>query len=182
MGIRGTGHRQLHAAKRGRLPTSDDEADAFSAPQYLTTTPFVISDRVAVLSSSLGGIAAVGDVERNIWEQMYQAKFRGAVAFYSSCTGDSGIVSVPTLILIGEKDDWAWAHACREMVENANRKSPPIKLVVYPEATHDFDVPATVPYQVLGHHMAYDPEATQDAERRVRDFLHDVLQQQSSQP
>ncbi len=85
------------------------------------------------------------------------------------------MVSVPTLILIGEKDDWAWAHACREMTENATKKGAPIKLVVYPNATHDFDVPATGPYQILGHHMAYDPEATQDAEKQVRNFLHDVL-------
>ena len=46
-------------------PTSGDEVDAFSALQYLTTKPFVIPDRVAVLGSSLGGIAAVADVERN---------------------------------------------------------------------------------------------------------------------
>jgi dienelactone hydrolase len=161
-------------------PTSDDAVDAFSALKYLTTKPFVIPDRVAVLGSSLGGVAAVGDVESNLWEQMYHAKFRGAVAFYPSCTGDSGIVSVPTLIVIGEKDDWAWANACREMAEDANKKGAPIKLVVYPNATHDFDVPATGPYQVLGHHMAYDPEATQDAERQVQDFLHDVLKPPSS--
>ena len=140
-------------------PTSGVEVDAFSALQYLTTKPFVIPDRVAVLGSSLGGVAAVGDVERNLWQQMYHVKFRGAVAFYPTCTGDSGMVSVPTLILIGEKDDWAWAHACREMTENATKKGAPIKLVVYPNATHDFDVPATGPYQILGHHMAYDPEA-----------------------
>jgi dienelactone hydrolase len=156
--------------------TSGDEVDAFSALQYLTTQPFVIPDRVAVLGSSLGGIAAVDDVESNLWEQMYHARFRGAVAFYPTCTGDSGNVRVPTLVLIGEKDDWAWAQACRNMVDDANKKGAPIKLVVYPDATHDFDVPATVPYQILGHHMAYDPEATRDAEKQVRVFLHDILE------
>jgi dienelactone hydrolase len=161
-------------------PTSGDEVDAFTALQYLTTQPFAIPDRVVVIGFSLGGIAAVGDVERNLWEQMYHAKFRGAVAFYPSCTGGSGNVSAPTLILISEKDDWAWAQACKNMVEGANKKVAPIKLIVSPDATHDFDVPANVPYQILGHHMTYDPEATQDAERQVRDFLHDVLEQPSS--
>ena len=157
-------------------PTSGNEVDAFSAWQYLTRRPFVTPDRVAVLGFSLGGIAAVGDVESNMWEQVYHAKFRGAVAFYPTCTGDSGNVTVPTLILIGEKDDWAWARACRDMVEAADKKGAPIRLVVYPDATHDFDVPATGPYQVLGHHMAFDPGATRDAEKQVRDFLDDVLQ------
>lgn len=161
-------------------PTSADEVDAFSALQYLATKSFVIPDRVAVLGSSLGGIAAVGDVESNLWQRIYHMKFRGAVAFYPSCTGDSGNVSVPTLILIGEKDDWAWARACRDMVEDANKKGAPIKLIVYPNATHDFDVPATGPYRILGHDMAYDPKATQDAERQVRDFLDDVLRRPSS--
>jgi dienelactone hydrolase len=114
-------------------------------------------------------------------QPLLHAKFSGAVAFYPSCTGDSGMVSVPTLILIGGKDDWAWAHACREMVENADKTGAPIKLVVYPDATHDFDVPATVPYQILGHHMAYDPAATQHAEKQVREFLRDVLQRPNSE-
>lgn len=149
-------------------PISGDEADAFSALRYLTTQRFVIPDRVAVLGSSLGGVAAVGDVESNVWEQTYHAKFRGAVAFYPSCTGDSGNVGVPKLILIGEKDDWAWAHAGKDMVENASKNGAPIKLIVYPNATHDFDVPANGPYPILGHHMAYDLDATQDAERQVR--------------
>ena len=161
-------------------PTSDDEVDAFAALRYLTTRPFVIPDRVAVLGASLGGVAAVGDVESNSWEQMYHAKFRAGVAFYPSCTGDSGMVSVPTLILIGAKDDWAWAQACQQMVADAEKKGAPIKLVVYPDATHDFDVPAPTPYQILGHHMAYDAAATQDAEKQVRDFLQDVLKQPGS--
>ena len=156
-------------------PTSGDEVDAFTALQYLTTKPYVTPDRVAVVGFSLGGVAAVGDAESNMWEQMYHTRFRGAVAFYPSCTGDSGEVTVPTLILIGERDDWAWADACRDMVDDASKKGAPIRLIVYPDATHDFDVPATGPYQVLGHHMAYDPAATLDAERKVRDFLHDVL-------
>jgi dienelactone hydrolase len=126
-------------------PTSDDEADAFSALQYLTTKSFVIADRVAVLGFSLGGIAAVGDVESSLWERIYHARFRGAVALYPTCTGDSGNVTVPTLILIGEKDDWAWADACRDMVEGASKKGGPIRLIVYPDATHDFDVPARCP-------------------------------------
>ena len=86
-----------------------------------------------------------------------------------------GPFPAPTLILIGEKDDWAWAQACRDMVADAAKQGVAIKLVVYPDATHDFDIPATAPYQILGHHIAYDPAATQDAQQRVRDFLRAAL-------
>ena len=65
-------------------PTSGDAVDAFAALQYLTTQPFAMPDRVVVLGFSLGRIAAIGDVESNLWEQIYHARFRGAVAFYPS--------------------------------------------------------------------------------------------------
>ncbi len=156
-------------------PMVDVGGDGFAALHYLATLPFVLPDRVAVLGSSLGGIAALGDVENNAPEPDQHLKFHAAVAFYPSCTGDSGQVDAPTLILIGEKDDWAWAQACRHMVADATRHGASIDLVVYPDATHDFDVPATTPYRILGHHIAYDAAATQDAEQRVRDFLSRAL-------
>jgi dienelactone hydrolase len=156
-------------------PAIPSGIDGFAALHYLATRPFVLPDRVAVPGSSLGGIAALGNVENNALEPDQHLKFHAAVAFYPSCTGDSGQVDVPALILIGDKDDWAWAQACRDMVADATRHGAAIDLVVYPDATHDFDVPATTPYRILGHHIAYDAAATQDAEQRVRDFLGRAL-------
>lgn len=160
-------------------PTADTGVDGFAALHYLATLPFVLPDRVAVLGSSLGGIAALNDVEGSALEPGQHLAFRAAVAFYPSCTGDSGRVDVPTLILIGDADDWAWAQACRDMVADASKRGSPIRLVVFPHATHDFDSPAAAPYQILGHHIAYDAAATHAAEQRVRDFLHEVLRQGS---
>lgn len=163
-------------------PTIGTGIDGFAALHYLTAQPYVMPDRVAVLGSSLGGIGALGDVENDAPEPGRDGTFHAAVAFYPSCAGDSGRVHVPTLILIGEKDDWAWAQACRDMVADAARRGAPINLVVYPNATHDFDISAAAPYQILGHHIAYDPEATQDAEQRVRDFLRAALQPGADAP
>jgi len=77
--------------------------------------------------------------------------------------------------MIGEIDDWAWAQSCRDMVARAVKQGAPLKLIVYPNATHDFNVHAAAPYLIDGHHLAYDPEATQDAAKQVHDFLRDQL-------
>ena len=149
--------------------------DAILALQYLTHLPFVAAGQVAVLGSSLGGTEALGDVEKNTYEHIYHVKFKAAIAYYPSCTGDSGMVQVPTLVMIGESDDWAWAQSCREMLARAVKQGAPLKLIVYPNATHDFNVPAAAPYLIDGHHLSYDPEATQDAVKQVRDFFRDQL-------
>ena len=46
-------------------------------------------------------------------------KFRAAVAFYPPCRGFRGNVTIPTLILIGERDDVTPAADCRDLVEGA---------------------------------------------------------------
>ncbi len=58
--------RNLTSCNNGAV--SDDTIDAFAALQYLTAQPFVLADRVTVLGFSLGGIAALGVVERNSFE------------------------------------------------------------------------------------------------------------------
>ena len=50
----------------------------------------------------------------------------------------------------------------------------PVRLVVYPGATHGFDLPGQ-PQSYLGHQVAYDAEVASDAAARVRAFLDEVL-------
>jgi dienelactone hydrolase len=83
-------------------------------------------------------------------------------------------MTVPTLILIGDKDDWTLASRCRNMMARRNGKGAPVTLIVYSGATHAFNGPLPPP-QYLGHHFAYDPQATADAWRRVRNFLQTML-------
>ena len=79
--------------------------------------PFVDPDRVAVLGFANGGRLALMSVEHGYLEQASPTKFRAAVAFYPRCLGFKGEMTAPTLILIGELDDWALAKECRNMVE-----------------------------------------------------------------
>ncbi len=90
-------------------------------------------------------------------------------------------MTVPTLILIGEDDDWTPADACRKLVEGRDDwgisrqkgAGAPIRLVVYPGAYHAFDVPALqTPIQYFGHHLEYN----QPARDQSIDALHEFLE------
>ena len=63
-------------------------------------------------------------------------RFRAAVAYYPGCGIGPPALTAPTLILIGEADDWTPAEHCRDMVAQVRANSAPIELVVYPGAGH----------------------------------------------
>ena len=98
---------------------------------------------------SQGGWLALTSVERGVIERMSKEKFRAAVAFYPPCLGFKDSMTVPTLILIGELDDWTPASECRNLAEGRDDygisrqkgQGVPIELIVYPGAHHDFDIP-----------------------------------------
>jgi dienelactone hydrolase len=150
--------------------------DAYAALDWLARQNFVDPDRVAVLGFSMGGFATLDDVETGpgAIEKIEKRNFRAAVAYYPGCRYRAGVMTVPTLILIGAEDDWTRASWCREMMARRDGKGAPVRLVVYPGATHAFDIPAPARLY-LGHHLAYDPQATADAWRQVRGFLQTTL-------
>lgn len=154
--------------------------DAYRALGYLVQRRFVDAGRVAVLGFSQGAWQALTSVERGIVEQVSPNKFRAAIAFYPHCLGFKGDMTVPALVLIGELDDWTPAVECRNMVDGRDDwgisrqkdQGVPIKLVVYPGAYHGFDRQSlTTPVQFFGHHLEFNPAATDQAISAVRDFL-----------
>jgi dienelactone hydrolase len=158
--------------------------DAYRALNFLVRQPFVDPARVVVLGFSQGGWLALSSVERGAIEQASQNKFRAAIAFYPRCLGSKGDMTVPTLILIGELDDWTPAQECRNMVDGrddwgiSRQKSEgtPVRLVVYPGAYHAFDaVSLQAPIELLGHHLEFNKPAADQAIDAVREFLHENL-------
>ena len=91
--------------------------DAYRALTFLAQRPFVDPDRVAVIGFSQGGWLALTSVERGMIERTSKEKFRAAVAFYPPCLGLKDSMTVPTLILVGELDDWTPANECRNLAE-----------------------------------------------------------------
>jgi dienelactone hydrolase len=158
----------------------DLATDAYRALNFLVRAPFVDPDRIAVLGFAQGGRVALMSVEHGAIEQTSPNKFRAAVAFYPPCGSFRGDVTVPTLILIGERDDLNPAAACRDMVDGRDdmgisrrpAEGVPIRLIVYPGAYHAFDAPnLKTPTNLAGHHHEFNQSATDRSIAALHEFL-----------
>jgi len=158
--------------------------DAYRALNFLVQQPAVDPARVAVLGFSQGGWLALTSVERGVVEKSSPHKFRAAVAFYPPCLGFKDNMTVTTLILIGELDDWTPAVECRNMVDGrddwgiSRRKGDgvPVRLIVYPGAYHGFDIRALQkPVQYFGHHLEFNQAATELSVDELREFLYATI-------
>jgi dienelactone hydrolase len=159
-----------------------EAVDAYAALRWLVAQDFVDRSRVAVTGYSMGASAVLYATEAGPLERMQPEHFRAAVAYYPSCQISNGDMTVPMMILIGERDDWTTADACRKLAAHESDigitrfpgQGVPVQLVVYPDAVHAFDSPGQ-PHTYLGHAIAHDAAAAGDAEARVRTFLRDTL-------
>jgi dienelactone hydrolase len=149
-------------------------ADAYGALAYLAAQPFVDAKRIAIIGFSQGAITTlnlIGARDYELVENEGEHKFKAAVAFYPVCPAD-GTMTVPTLILIGELDDWTRAVGCTAMMKERTGVGSPVKLIVYPGAHHGFDVEALQPgREMFGHRLEYNAAAAEQAKEEVRTFL-----------
>jgi dienelactone hydrolase len=151
----------------------DQAFDAYAALRYLSRLDLVDRARVALIGYSMGGSAALYAVDRLLAAQYFQERFRAAIAYYPGCAiGAASAMTAPTLILIGEADDWNPAERCGEIVAHPRPDGAPMALTVYPGAHHGFDVPLLQPgIRFLGHWLEYNEPAAKDAEEKTRAFL-----------
>jgi dienelactone hydrolase len=150
-------------------------ADAYGALAWLARQPFVDANRIAVLGFSAGGVATMSIAEARdfeLFENEGEHAFKAAVALYPACRSDNAL-KMPTLILIGELDDWSPAAACRATAARRTGGSP-VKLIVYPGAYHSFDTPRPG-RRYFGHWLEYNAAATQAATEETRRFLAEQL-------
>ena len=157
--------------------------DAYRGLNFLARQSFVDAKRVVVMGLQQGGSLALYSVERGSIEQIYENKFRAAVALYPICDGLRGTMAAPALILIGERDPST--PGCRDMVEGrggdfGSSRTPgegaAVRLVVYPDAYHAFDVPKfNTPMEYLGYHLEYNQSAADQSLVDLREFLDTMV-------
>jgi dienelactone hydrolase len=178
------GPRGIESTCQGRTP-ANAALDAYGALSFLAEQPFVSANRVALLGVDAGGTVTLASIEQGLIEQLFQRKFRAAIAFFPVCSAFTGTTSAPALVLIGDADDWVPADACGTMaaqetdpvgISRAGDPGAGVHVVIYPGATHGFDDPRLASgKRVLNHWLEYNPVAAERAAQEVRDFLATTL-------
>jgi dienelactone hydrolase len=175
-GSRGLGS-QCRAKDRAVTAWGLRRQDAIAAAKFLRAQPWM-GGPIALMGWSNGGETVLATAQ----EQADQTAglFVGFVALYPGCGAASRLGDYrplgKMLILQGENDDWTQVGPCRTL---AGQVPDRIKLVVYPDAYHDFDVPnhplraltgLALPPGGIAHVGSNDP-ARLDALRIVPAFL-----------
>ncbi len=140
-------------------------ADAHAAKDTVAAMPDIDAKRVFLVGYDHGGQATLLAADA-VTAAAHEAKFAGAVAYYPYCGFGCGCaLSVPTLIMIGERDDVAPAYRCERVKDKPNAE-----VVVYPGAAHAFATPGIDKIE-NGHRLAYDANAAADAQARADAFM-----------
>lgn len=149
--------------------------DAYGGLKYLQELPYVDPNRIALIGWSHGAISAleaVNGVYQEYFPQEKNRRFRAVVAFYPVCSyvAHPRSFNVDVLLMIGDRDDWALPMECESMIKGSEPGSRPVDYVVYPGATHSFDVNQPSK-NYKGHYLEYNPGATEDSIQKTMQFL-----------
>lgn len=174
---------QCRVNERRVLARRERVVDVMVSRQWLVQQPWIARDRISLMGWANGASAVLWAVRPQLPSRSAEPDFRSAIAFYPDCRISSGLgwsARVPTLLLIGAKDDVSSPPACRQMVDGAHGRSALARIVVYPGAYHDFDR-ANLPVHAIGGngdatvpekgHVGTDAEARADSQKRVAEWL-----------
>src|SRR5689334_12885127 len=109
---------QCRVKERHVLARRERVADITAARQWLSQQAWVAHDRVSLIGWANGASALLWAVRPQSSSRNAAPDFRSAIAFYPDFRISSGLgwsARVPTLLLIGAKDDISSPTACRAM-------------------------------------------------------------------
>jgi dienelactone hydrolase len=173
---------QCRVKDRQVLARRERVADITASRQWLEQQPWAAHDRISLIGWANGASALLWAVRPQVSSRGSEPDFRSAIAFYPDCRISSGLgwsTRVPTLLLIGAKDDVSSAVSCRQMVDGARGRSALTRIEIYPSAAHDFDR-ANLPLHAVSAtdvavpehgHIGTDAEARADSQKRVAEWL-----------
>jgi dienelactone hydrolase len=157
--------------------------DVVAARQWLLQQAWVARDRISLIGWANGASTLLWSVRPQLSKHGTEPDFRAAIAFYPDCRISAGLgwsARVPTLLLIGARDDVSSPPACRAMIDGARGRSALTRIVVYPGAYHDFDRPNLPLHALAGTsdaslpehgHLGGDADARADSQKLVAEWL-----------
>jgi len=173
---------QCREKERKVLARRERVADVAASHKWLAAQSWVARERISLIGWAHGASAVLWAVRPQLATRSKEPDYRSAIAFYPECrissrTGWSA--RVPTLLLIGARDDVASPPLCKQMVDGARGRSALARIVVYPAAFHDFDranlplraVDASDPTMPEHGHIGSDADARADAQKQVAAWL-----------
>lgn len=140
--------------------------DAVAALKVVKAMPDIDPEKVFLMGTSVGATATLYATDPKA-PSAHDTDIAGVVAYYPLCY-DKLEASVPTLVMIGDQDDWTGPVAACQALKG----KPNFEVVVYPGVGHSFTMPFDKPFDLAGHHLAYDEKSTKEAAQRADDFIN----------
>ena len=169
------------------ITTLQRGADAFGAFEYLVQQNFVIKDKISLMGFSWGATSGLMSIDPRIKKLFSPIKdgFHSLVAVYPNSkywkgtgrmwrsTADINI-TIPTLILAGEKDEAESIDVYKELQQLAEKNTFPLTIVLYPDSYRKFDEKRekhSVTVNNITLTKAYNKKAHEDSIKQVLSFL-----------
>jgi dienelactone hydrolase len=141
---------------------------------WLRAQSYVAPNKLGAVGFSMGGIVALGLIDPFTPAPAIPG-LRAVVAYYPNCIGRSPNVAAPLLILNGSADDWIPPAGCQAFAQSARSAGKPVQITTYPGATHAFTQPSNHTRIYDGHTLTYNPQATSDADAKMKAFFAGYL-------
>ena len=154
-----------------RVKTIERTFDVAATIQFILQDTRFNHKGIFLAGMSHGGTTAL---LTNLYDSAVFSKLQGVVAYYPYCPDLLPVLNADLLVLIGGKDDWTPARQCTQMrIVEKNRHE--VKIQVYANAYHSFDVPGTDEVY-YGHRVAYDDIAARNSRQMIQKFISRRLQ------
>lgn len=164
----------------GNVTHNDRLEDVLKTAEWVKKQPWH-KGKIGVIGFSQGGMAALNlsanggtlyaytaETPRDVYKN---TNISATVAYYPYCQPDHVKAKIPTLILVGESDDWTPPFYCHHLP----KENPNIELKIYPGVHHSFDTPGLNQINRYGYMIKYDTDAAEDAEKRTKTFFEKYL-------